>query len=89
MVYRVTCSSEFFLMETTFIVGINLLVSVSTALHAFSLVASSVVWFEPPLLHAAFHITLEIPVQLQTFLNKNCSINFVFCHFLLWRLFTS
>ena len=31
---------EFFLVETTFIVGINLLVAVSTALHAFSLVAS-------------------------------------------------
>ena len=31
---------EFFLVETTFIVGINLLVAVKTALHAFSLVAS-------------------------------------------------
>ena len=31
---------EFFLVETTFIVGINLLVAVLTALHAFSLVAS-------------------------------------------------
>ena len=40
MVYRVTCSSEFFLVETTFIVGINLLVAVLTALHSFSLVAS-------------------------------------------------
>ena len=29
-----------FLMETTFIVGINLLVAVSTALHTFSLVVS-------------------------------------------------
>ena len=40
MAYRVTCSSEFFLVETTFIVGINLLVAFSTALHAFSLFAS-------------------------------------------------
>ena len=31
---------EFFLVETTFIVGIYLLVAVSTALHAFSLGAS-------------------------------------------------
>ena len=40
MVYRVMCSCRVFLVETTFIVGINLLVAVSTALHAFSLVAS-------------------------------------------------
>ena len=41
MLYRVACSFRVFLGGNyTFIVGINLLVAVLTALHAFSLVAS-------------------------------------------------
>lgn len=72
MVYRVTCSFRVFLDGNYIYSWKKSSCSCfdSPACVQFSCQLSRLVWTSSP----ALLITLEIPVQLQTFLNKNCSI---------------